>query len=145
MLIFVHMSWLDQICKMFSFYQIASILLSYAVAHVSCSFHPAPKQLTTHLRQAIFVSIYRLTLHPYAKYPGPPIAKLTNWHAVYHAYKGDVHLHVEQCHKKYGMPLRPDRSDQTNSAKGKIVRIRPNAILVNSVTGFHGTVMLANF
>ncbi|KAG4416598.1 hypothetical protein IFR04_010241 [Cadophora malorum] len=88
---------------MFSFYQIASILLSYAVAH------------------AIFVSIYRLTLHPYAKYPGPPIAKLTNWHAVYHAYKGDVHLHVEQCHKKYG----------------KIVRIRPNAILVNSVTGFH--------
>ncbi|KAH6699018.1 cytochrome P450 [Leptodontidium sp. MPI-SDFR-AT-0119] len=88
---------------MFSYFQLASAVLSYAVAH------------------AIFVSIYRLTLHPYAKYPGPLLGKLSNIYAAYHAYTGDVHLDVERCHKKYG----------------KFVRYRPNALLVNSVEGFH--------
>lgn len=65
--------------------------------------------------------IYRLTLHPYAKYPGPFLAKvsslreehlnrkhvnrmlkLTYLYGTYHAYKGDMHLDVWKCHQKYG-------------------------------------------
>ncbi|KAL2068442.1 hypothetical protein VTL71DRAFT_16540 [Oculimacula yallundae] len=88
---------------MISYSQLAFAILCYGLAHV------------------VSVSIYRLTLHPYAKYPGPFLGKLTNLYAVYHAYIGDVHSDVEGCHLTYG----------------KFVRYRPNAILVNSVQGFH--------
>ncbi|KAL4975415.1 cytochrome P450 [Aspergillus desertorum] len=40
----------------------------------------------------IGLSIYRLTLHPYLKYSGPLLAKLTSWYSVYHTtyYTGDI-------------------------------------------------------
>lgn len=49
------------------------------------------------------VVIYRLTLHPLAKYPGPFLAKITDIHLAYHAWKGDRHLQFYQSHEKYGM------------------------------------------
>ncbi|QSZ31009.1 hypothetical protein DSL72_000570 [Monilinia vaccinii-corymbosi] len=36
------------------------------------------------------LTIYRLTIHPLAKYPGPFLAKITDWYSVYHAWKGPV-------------------------------------------------------
>jgi len=48
------------------------------------------------------VAIYRLTFHPLAKYPGPFLAKLTDAHLAYHAWKGDRHLHFYRCHEHYG-------------------------------------------
>lgn len=53
-------------------------------------------------RQIILLCIYRLTLHPYAKYPGPILAKLTSLRAAYYAHTGDMHLDIERCHQKYG-------------------------------------------
>ncbi|KAJ8097660.1 cytochrome P450 [Lipomyces tetrasporus] len=67
------------------------------------------------------ISLY---LHPYAKYPGPLAAKLTDWYAVYHTYIGDLHTDVWefQCpqveggscqykyyrqHKTQGVPTTP--------------------------------------
>jgi hypothetical protein len=37
-----------------------------------------------------------------AKYPGPVLAKITDWYSVYHAWKGDRHLEFWRCHEKYG-------------------------------------------
>ncbi|KAF2087755.1 cytochrome P450 [Saccharata proteae CBS 121410] len=66
------------------------------------------------------LSIYRLTLHPFAKYPGPFLAKISPFHAFTHAVKGDIHIDMYNCHQKYG----------------DIVRYRPNSILVNTSEGF---------
>lgn len=46
--------------------------------------------------------VYRLYFHPYAKYPGPLLAKITNLYGLYHAYVGDMHLDVWRCHETYG-------------------------------------------
>ena len=55
-------------------------------------------------QQVVLVCIYRVTLHPYAKYPGPILAKFTSLYGAYYAYTGDMHLDIERCHKKYGKP-----------------------------------------
>jgi cytochrome P450 len=53
-----------------------------------------------------FIIIYRLRFHPLAGYPGPFLAKITSWHDVYHAYKGDKHLNFYHLHQKYGTFVR---------------------------------------
>lgn len=63
--------------------------------------------------------IYYVFFHPYAKYPGPFLAKFTDLYAGYHAWKGDIHLDMWRCHMKYG-----DK-----------VRYAPNRLNVNTVTG----------
>ena len=49
--------------------------------------------------------IYNLKYHPYAKYPGPFLARISPLHSLLHAYRGDLHLDVTRCHERYGMPL----------------------------------------
>ncbi|KAF4333511.1 cytochrome P450 monooxygenase [Fusarium beomiforme] len=65
------------------------------------------------------IGVYRLYFHPYAKYPGPFIAKLTSWYSIYHTYHGDLHIDIWECHNKYG----------------KVIRYGPNRILVNTTEG----------
>ncbi|KAL3435218.1 cytochrome P450 [Aspergillus tetrazonus] len=64
----------------------------------------------------IGLSVYRLTVHPYAKYPGPLLARLTSWYSIYHTYIGDLHTNIWECHEKYG----------------DIVRYGPNRLLINT-------------
>lgn len=52
---------------------------------------------------AIIYAIYLLRFHPYARYPGPLLARLTPFHALWHAHKGDLHLDVLRCHNQYGI------------------------------------------
>ncbi|KAK0610117.1 cytochrome P450 [Bombardia bombarda] len=79
--------------------------------------------------------IYRLFLHPLAKYPGPFLAKLTDGYMLYHAWKGDRHLEFWRMHERYG----------------KAVRFGPNSLSVNSNTalkdiyGFKANVRKAEF
>ena len=64
------------------------------------------------------VVIYRLYFHPLAKYPGPLLARLTDLHQGYHAWKGDRHLEFWRCHERYG----------------DIVRFGPNSLSFNTST-----------
>ncbi|KAL8746409.1 MAG: hypothetical protein Q9190_001583 [Brigantiaea leucoxantha] len=92
-----------------------------------------------------------LTLHPLAKYPGPLIAKITDWYSVYHAWKGDRHLEFWRCHEKYGWwNLRGLAGDQL-IASGPFVRFGPNSLSINTNTalkdvyGFKANVRKGDF
>jgi hypothetical protein len=50
----------------------------------------------------VSVLCYRLTLHPLAEYPGPVLARLTDWIDTYQTSTGDRHLIQLEDHKKYG-------------------------------------------
>ncbi|RPA85086.1 cytochrome P450 [Ascobolus immersus RN42] len=65
------------------------------------------------------LAIYRLYFHPLAAYPGPLLARITSFHAAYHAYIGDSHLVLFEAHRKYG----------------EFVRFTPNFISINSSEG----------
>lgn len=81
------------------------------------------------------VIVYRLTLHPLAKYPGPPLAAITDIYLTYYAYRGSRHLAFSRAHEKYG----------------KYVRIGPNTLSINTTTalktiyGFRTNVRKADF
>ncbi|KAF7196953.1 Cytochrome P450 monooxygenase [Pseudocercospora fuligena] len=81
------------------------------------------------------IIVYRLYLHPLAKYPGPFLAKITDLHQTYHALKGDRHLEFWRCHERYG----------------PVVRFGPNSLSFNSNTalkeiyGFKSNVRKADF
>ncbi|KAL2048040.1 hypothetical protein ABVK25_011077 [Lepraria finkii] len=65
------------------------------------------------------VAIYRLTIHPLAKYPGPLLGRITDWYSVYQAASGDRHLNFLRLHEKYGPLVRfgPNRLS-SNTADG---------------------------
>lgn len=50
--------------------------------------------------------IYRVYFHPLAKYPGPFLAKITNFYGAYYNGIGDLHIQVEKGFKKYGPVIR---------------------------------------
>ncbi|KAI0457249.1 cytochrome P450 [Xylaria acuta] len=52
------------------------------------------------------VAFYRLFLHPYRKYPGPVLARLTGLPVLYHAWRGDFHHYVYRLHNQYGEKVR---------------------------------------
>ncbi|KAG9239855.1 cytochrome P450 [Calycina marina] len=66
----------------------------------------------------ILLALYRVTFHPLAKYPGPFLAKITDWYSVYHAWKGERHLEFYRCHEVYG----------------PVFRFGPNGLSINSNT-----------
>ncbi|KAL9110275.1 MAG: hypothetical protein Q9227_005182 [Pyrenula ochraceoflavens] len=60
----------------------------------------------------IFVSIYRLILHPLAKFPGPFFRKISGWPDALSSFYGFRSLDIHQLHKRYG----------------RVVRLAPNLI-----------------
>lgn len=57
----------------------------------------------TNWYQVLCLCVYRFTFHPFAKYPGPFWAKVSYWHAFYHAWKQDTMYDQWRLHEKYGM------------------------------------------
>lgn len=53
---------------------------------------------------AVTLAVYRLTLHPLAKFPGPQLAGLTFGYAFYYevVQKGRFTFHIQDLHKQYG-------------------------------------------
>ncbi|KIA75653.1 cytochrome P450 [Aspergillus ustus] len=85
----------------------AGKIASIAVQAVGIAFAVGVFYVDTILAECL----YRVTFHPYAKYPGPFLAKFTNAYAAYHSWKGDLHVDIWRCHEIYGDRVRyaPDR------------------------------------
>lgn len=64
--------------------------------------------------------IYRLFFHPYARYPGPLLARVSYLYAFYHAWNRDTSVAQLKCHLKYG----------------NIVRYNPDSLLFNDPVAF---------
>ncbi|KAK2603236.1 hypothetical protein N8I77_009707 [Diaporthe amygdali] len=64
--------------------------------------------------------VYRLYLHPLAKYPGPFWAKITSFPSYWHALKQDRHLWLFQLQEEFGSTF----------------RYAPNSILINTPNAF---------
>ncbi|KAI0453471.1 cytochrome P450 [Xylaria acuta] len=88
---------------------------------------PDPKSsLTTYavsvfISSVVFYAIYLILLHPLHEYPGPFLAKLTDWYAGSHAFGKTLHLMIHKNHVKYG----------------SVVRLAPNRLVFNTVTALH--------
>ncbi|MCJ1261146.1 hypothetical protein MMC22_001010 [Lobaria immixta] len=57
----------------------------------------------------IVISVYRLTFHPLAKYPGPWLSKVTDAPGAYHVGQGRLHIETEKAHRQLGT-IRPLRN-----------------------------------
>ncbi|TVY94334.1 Cytochrome P450 monooxygenase [Lachnellula willkommii] len=66
---------------------------------------------------AVSIVFYRLVLHPYSKYPGPIISRVSGLPVLYHAWRGDFHHYLYCLHYKYG----------------EKVRYSPNKLSINNV------------
>ncbi|RAH79186.1 putative cytochrome P450 [Aspergillus japonicus CBS 114.51] len=73
--------------------------------------------------------IYRLYLHPLARFPGPKIAAATGWYEFYHdVIRGGMYIHeIQRMHRKYG----------------PIIRINPYEIVIND-PDYYNTVYVAS-
>lgn len=103
------------------------------------------------MAKVVAIVLYRLTLHPLAKYPGPFLAKVTGWYGVYHAYKGDRHLEFWRAHEKYGTNISSQACGLPLTFTGPIVRYGPNSLSFNSnsalkkIYGHDGNVIKSRF
>ncbi|KAI8944009.1 cytochrome P450 [Xylaria longipes] len=69
----------------------------------------------------IWAVLYHIFFHPLAKYPGPPLARVTDIYSAYHAWRGDIHLDIWRCHQTYGHH----------------VRYAPNRLVINTSKALH--------
>lgn len=81
--------------------------------------------------------LYRLTLHPLAKHPGPLLGRITDWYSVYQAWSGDRHLDFIRLHERYGTLFAVATIVARTSSRvvGRFVRFGPNRISVNTTEG----------
>ncbi len=72
------------------------------LALCTCSFKAIAA--TTIIAYISALGIYRLFLHPLAKFPGPRLGALTCWYERYFdlVRDGDFPFQIEKLHKKYG-------------------------------------------
>ncbi|KAJ9605319.1 hypothetical protein H2200_009976 [Cladophialophora chaetospira] len=74
-------------------------------------------------------AIYRLTLHPLSRFPGPRLAATTNLYAVYYDLISSDSLvkHLKALHDKYGK-WQTQLQKTHLIEKGPVVRVRPNEL-----------------
>lgn len=57
------------------------------------------------LLYGVVLGVYRLFLHPLARFPGPKVAAISRWYEAYYdvVQNGQYTFKIAEMHKKYGM------------------------------------------
>ncbi|KAI0966681.1 cytochrome P450 [Xylaria arbuscula] len=71
-------------------------ILAFAVKWILHAFIP----------YCLVICIFRLYFHPLSRYPGPLIAKLSDFYGAYYASKTTLHVRTLQDHETYGSVIR---------------------------------------
>lgn len=53
--------------------------------------------------QCTIVYGYRVLTHPLRKYPGPLIARMTDWYGAFYALQKSLHIVTYEDHQRYGL------------------------------------------
>lgn len=67
----------------------------------------------------IALALYRLTLHPLAKFPGPKFAAVSGWYEFWYElnHRGDFLWHIRDLHDKYGKSLEAGKDTRTDAER----------------------------
>ena len=84
-------------------------------ARILTTSHLAATLAVIALVSVLTQCLHRLYFHPLKSHPGPLFARLTPLPDLYHAYRGDKHIHFLHVHAKYG----------------PVVRFAPNSLSIN--------------
>ncbi|KAL9045863.1 MAG: hypothetical protein Q9214_001167 [Letrouitia sp. 1 TL-2023] len=86
--------------------------MDFVVEHLTIDFNApgtiAGLAVSALILYLLALSIYRLTSHPLAKFPGPKIAAATSWYEFYYDWwlQGQYIFEIERMHNKYGPIVR---------------------------------------
>ena len=94
---------------------------------------------------SVALVIYRLTLHPLAKFPRPKIAAATFWYEFYYDWwcEGKFLFEIEKMHRRYGIWLCPYCSIQVRGLNldlpyvGPIVRLNPAELSIHDPAAYN--------
>jgi hypothetical protein len=78
--------------------------MAAAFAHMIATAGALPVLALSLLTYAIALAVYRLYLHPLAKFPGPRIAAITSWYEGYYEVvrNGQYSRKISKLHDEYG-------------------------------------------
>ena len=88
----------------------------------------------------VALAIYRLYLHPLAKFPGPRLAALTQWYEFYYdvSLRGQFLFKVEEMHKKYGSSVVRRQYIKKLTEQGQLcVLLLTSCMLIRANSGIH--------
>jgi hypothetical protein len=117
-------------------------ILKYGSAAVT-DLYQSPLLGLIVLGLAVAYVVYQTFIHPLSKFPGPPIASLTNWWKIYHTYRLDLHEAVLALHHRYGPVVRIGPNDlhfwepEAITAIYKAGRAMPKTEFYDSFTTFN--------
>lgn len=83
--------------------------------------------------------VYRLTLHPLARFPGPKLAAATSlYNAYYDCIGSGLCKDLPELHRKYGTRnISPKDSRIAKIATGPIVRIQPDELHLGELEDYN--------
>ena len=91
--------------------------------------------------------VYRLTLHPLSRFPGPFLCRIGYLQQGYYEaiLQGKFIHEIPKYHKKYGMFVFPGSRVSANTTTirtktqtlGPVVRLNPNEVHVNDISVYH--------
>jgi len=93
------------------------------------------------LAQLVARYFYLAFLHPLARCPGPFLARYTGLYSAYHAWQGDIHLDMYQCHQRYGLIVSAASAHASRADRpflGDYVRYAPNRLVFNTAQALQG-------